>query len=103
MDDVANIQALSKVLRFGKKLSPVLKGLSNFGALDLILFGFDVWMRSESMNEIDFVAKVNEARASVKRNRANFELGMGAASLILEFGTILTCSSIGTAAGSVVP
>ncbi len=103
MDDAANIKALSKVLRFGKKLSPILKGLSTFGALDLLFFGFDVWMWNESMNEADYVAKVNEARASVKKDRANFELMMGAASIILEFGIILTFSSIGTAAGSVVP
>ena len=94
MDDVPNIEAFSKVLRFGKKLSPIMKGLSNFGALDLLFFGFDVWMRSESMNEADFIAKVNEARASVKKDRATFELWMGAASIVLEFGIILSCTAI---------
>lgn len=103
MDDVPNIEAFSKVLRFGKKLSPIMKGLSNFGALDLLFFGFDVWMRSESMNEADFIAKVNEARASVKKDRATFELWMGAASIVLEFGIILSCTAIWTTAWSVVP
>ncbi|MCF7835407.1 hypothetical protein K9M48_05195 [Candidatus Gracilibacteria bacterium] len=103
MDDVGNIKAFSKVLRYGKKMSPFLKGLSCFGALDLAFFGFDVWMRRESMSEAEFIAKVNEARASVKKDKAYFELAMGAASIVLELGIILSASYIGAAAGSVVP
>lgn len=103
MQDVANIQAFSTVLRFGKKLSPVLKGLSCFWALDVAFFGFDVRMWKESMNEADYIAKVNEARASITKNKAYFELAMWAASIVLELGIIVACSSIGTAAGSIVP
>lgn len=103
MQDVANIQAFAKVLRFGKKLSPVIKGLSCFGALDVAFFGFDVWMWKESMNEAEYIAKVNEARASIKKNKAYFELAMWAASIVLELWIILTCSWVGAAAGSIVP
>lgn len=38
MDDVANIKAFSKVLRYGKKLSPLMKGLSCVSAVDLLFF-----------------------------------------------------------------
>lgn len=103
MDDAANIKAFSKVLRYGKKLSPLMKGLSCVSAVDLLFFWFDVRMRNESMNEADFIAKVNEARASVKRSRANFELFMGAVSIALELWIILTCSAVGWTAWSVVP
>lgn len=103
MDDLANIKAFSKVLKFGKKLSPVLKWLSCIWAIDLLFFWFDVWMWNESMNEADFVAKINESRASVKRDKATFELYMGAASIVLEAWIILICSSVWTTAWSVVP
>ncbi len=103
MDDAANIKAFSKVLRYGKKLSPFLKGLSCISAVDLLFFWFDVRMWNESMNEADFVAKVNEARASVKRDRATFELLMGAASIVLEMSIIVVCTSVWWAAWSVVP
>lgn len=46
------------------------------------------------MNEADFVAKVNEARASVKRDRATFELLMGAASIVLEMSIMVVCTSV---------
>lgn len=103
MEDVWNIRAFSKVLKYGKKMSPFLKWLSCFGALDLAFFGFDVWMRRESMSEAEFVAKVNEARASVKKDKAYFELAMWAASIVLELWIILSASYIWAAAWSVVP
>ncbi len=98
-----NIKAFTKVLRYGKKLSPLMKWLSCIGALDLLLFGFDVWMWNESMNAAEFVAKVNEARAWVKQDKALWELRMWAASIVLTIGAIWMASAIWASIGSVVP
>ncbi|GHV28659.1 hypothetical protein FACS1894176_11270 [Bacteroidia bacterium] len=76
--------AMAKVLSAPAKAKNVFHLVKSAFIIDIACLGFDIWLFTETLNEADLVAKVNELRAQNKRNQAWTQLAIGVASFAVE-------------------
>jgi hypothetical protein len=76
--------AMTKVLSAPAKAKNVFHLVKSAFIIDIACLGFDIWVFTETLNEADLIAKVNELRAQNKKNQAWTQLAIGIASFAVE-------------------
>ncbi|MDR0649910.1 MAG: hypothetical protein LBG59_00445 [Candidatus Peribacteria bacterium] len=83
-DNLDDFYAMAKVLSGPAKAKNIFHLVKSAFIIDIACLGFDIWMFTETLNEADLIAKVNEIRAKNKKNQARTQLAIGVASFALE-------------------
>lgn len=97
-DKTDDFLAMTKVLSAPAKAKNIFHLMKSAFIIDIACLGFDIWMFTETLNEADFIAKVNEIRAQNKKNQAWTQLAIGVASLAVELWILIVATSIGSTA-----
>lgn len=84
------LKQITRMAKCGTRLSNVLKWIKWMWVLTFLMLWFDFWVYFEGKKESELVAKVNEARGQVLKDKAGVQLQIWIASVLVEAAAIFT-------------